>query len=295
MSLLMLSIAMQICTVFVQPMQTHIENKTAGINEIFVSLYLYGIISISSGVDQYGEGMMPDYWARDFCGLWLVATVIGSVAFNIGKFSVEVVMAIHYNCKKKSLKNKYLLLKQQTRTFETIQSSQNTQSRRETDAQPAIAKNSPKRIRKQDMIKVHKQASSVDQEKPQSRKMLNKELKNNFDQFGALIDDILNQEGFESNQAQLVQSQQQISLKPKTKRRFAKARKFLRQKQSIGTFENETKRNDSLHQFGAIREQPHSKMTSITSSANLQNGLKFTGGTYQTYESLRRKYSEHHR
>jgi hypothetical protein len=93
MSFLLLSIAMQIGGISVKPMTSNLENITSVINEGFVSLYLYNIITISSGVDKNGYDA-PDYWVRDFCGIALIITVVANVVFNILKFGVVISISI---------------------------------------------------------------------------------------------------------------------------------------------------------------------------------------------------------
>ncbi|TNV74758.1 hypothetical protein FGO68_gene1899 [Halteria grandinella] len=290
MSLLMLSIIMQMLIIFVKPMESQLENITTAINEMFVSLYLYGIISMSSGVDKSGEGQLPDYWTRDFCGLWLVVTVISSVVFNIGKFTVVLTKAIYLHAKSKSLKNKYLELNQSQQTQETSQNGQKISGLRKNDIK---LKDPPINNLALRILEKNEQKDNIQLQNPlQAResKQLSTLLKNNLDQLGELANDIMQIQNNTFQEPQLEKSQMQIPLKTKSKGKFAKARKFLSSKYSIGAFENETKRNESIHQIGAAYQQSHSKMTSIASSNNnYQHELIFAGGCYQTFEPLRRK------
>jgi hypothetical protein len=58
------------------------ENMMAIGNEVFVSLYLYTLMALTSGVEDVGEASNVQ---RDNCGLALIAIVFSSTFFNVAK------------------------------------------------------------------------------------------------------------------------------------------------------------------------------------------------------------------
>lgn len=101
-----ISILYQAASVGVRPLLDTWENTMAIVNELFVSTYLYVMMTLSAGIDGNNDVDSQFYDFRDMCGLALVGVVAISIFLNLAKLMValahKITLKLKQRCRKSS-------------------------------------------------------------------------------------------------------------------------------------------------------------------------------------------------
>ncbi|TNV87037.1 hypothetical protein FGO68_gene800 [Halteria grandinella] len=116
--MLLISFIVQAQSLGIRPMNDSWENTMIIVNECFVSVYLYVMMALSSGIDGRHEVDTKYYNYRDMCGLALVGVVFLSIFLNFSKLIMVFADLVRIKIKRarlrgiKSRKTDYLMSSQ---------------------------------------------------------------------------------------------------------------------------------------------------------------------------------------
>ncbi|TNV72854.1 hypothetical protein FGO68_gene3689 [Halteria grandinella] len=102
--MLLISLLVQAGSLGIRPMNDSWENTMIIANEGFVSMYLYVMMALSSGIDGRSEVETKYYNYRDMCGLALVGVVFLSIFLNFTKLIMVFVDLIRIKIKRTRLR-----------------------------------------------------------------------------------------------------------------------------------------------------------------------------------------------